>query len=122
MQPTDFKGTPETTLAQVREFLNRVGLKEVMAVEEDESNYLLLPSGARITFDGQKLWSINIATPAPAPTRKQIAVSLSAATWNKLRIRAQQSHQSVAELCAEWITQRANELQRDQVDGAGQRG
>src|SRR5271155_2694025 len=32
-RPTDFNGTEETTLAEVRDFLGRVGLKEAAAVE-----------------------------------------------------------------------------------------
>jgi hypothetical protein len=113
--PTDSTGTPETTLAEVREFLARAGLKESAVVECDETNYLILPSGARITFDGQKLCTIHFVTRTPTPARKQISVSVPEDTWNQLRTLARQLKRSVSELCGEWIAQRANEFAHDKA-------
>ncbi|HEV3256903.1 MAG TPA: hypothetical protein VG013_08500 [Gemmataceae bacterium] len=118
----DFTPTADTTIAEVREFLGRAGLKESAVVEGEDTNYLILPSGARITFDGQKLQSVHFATRTPNPAKKQISVSISKDTWNQLRTLARQSNRSVSELCAEWITQRANELQHDNARGVGNRG
>jgi hypothetical protein len=99
-----------------------VGLKEFAVVEGEETNYLVLPSGARITFDGQKLQSINFAARTPGPAKKQIAVSISEDTWNQLTALARQAKRSVAELCAEWISQRTNEIQNDKTAEVGHRG
>jgi hypothetical protein len=120
--PTDFTGTPETTIAEVREFLARVGLKELAVVEEEITGNLILPSGARIAFDDQMLQSIHFAIRTSAPAKKQISVSIGNDTWKQLKTLARQSKRSVSELCAEWITQRADELQHDNADGVGNRG
>jgi hypothetical protein len=109
VRPTDFNVSSETTLSEMREFLARVNLEESAAVEEEDTIRLTLPSGAQITFDGPKLWSIQFAKRAAAPAKRQIAVSISEDTWTQLKTLAQQSKQSLSELCAEWITSRASE-------------
>ncbi len=121
VRPADFQGTAATTMAEVREFLARVGLEESAVVEGEDTSYVILPSGARITFDGPKLQSINFARPTPAPAKKQISVSISEETWNRLRTLARQSNRSVSELCSEWITQQANELHHDSAGAVGHR-
>jgi hypothetical protein len=120
--PADFMGTPETTIAEVREFLTRVGLNVPAAIEYEDTNSLILPSGATITFDAKKLRSINFASPRRTPAKKQISVSVSEDTLNQLRTLARQLNRSVAEVCAEWITQRANELQHENARGVGTGG
>jgi hypothetical protein len=109
-RPADFTGSPETTIAEVREFLGRVGLTISAAVEGEDASYLVLPSGARLTFDGPNLESIHFVTRTRVPAKKQVSVSISEDTWNQLRTLARQSNWSVSKLCAEWITQRANGL------------
>ena len=104
--PTDFKGGPATTLSEVREFLGRVGLMESAAVEGEDAEHLILPSGARITFDGQRLHSIHFAASTPSRSKKQISVAVSQDAWDQLRELARRSKRSVSDLCAEWITQR----------------
>lgn len=89
--PTDFKGTPETTLADVRAFLAQAGLKECVADEADDATCLMLPSCARITFDRQSLQSISFAAPTSSVAKKQISVSIPKDTWNKLRTLARKS-------------------------------
>jgi hypothetical protein len=116
-RPADFAGTSETTISQVREFLAQVGLEEYAADEGEDTNYLILPSGARITFDGEKLQSVHFAISTSTVAKKQISVSISKDTWNQLRTLARQSNLSVSQMCAEWITQRANELQQDKEFG-----
>jgi len=117
--PADFNLTPETTIADFREFLSGAGLKESVIVEEEDTSQLILPSGAGITFDGQKLDKINFASRTSAPAKKQVSVSIAKDTWNQLRTLARQSNQSIAELCAGWITQRASEVQHDNASGVG---
>jgi hypothetical protein len=114
-RPADFNGTPETTLSEVRDFLARMGVQEYEVDESEDASYLILPSGVRFTFDGQKLWSINFVSRRPAPNAKQISVSLPTDTWNRLRQRARASDRSVAELCAEWIKQRVDALNQECV-------
>jgi hypothetical protein len=111
VRPTDFDGSSETTIADVREFLARVGLQESEAVEDEDTSSLTLPSGAHITFDGPTLWSIQFARKAVDAAKKQLSVSISEDTWAKLSALARESNQSLSRLCAEWITSRANELQ-----------
>ncbi len=109
--PADFKGGLDTTIADVREFFAQVGLKESTLENGEDTSYLILPSGARITFDDGKLHSIIFSIPTAATPKKQVSVSIAKDTWNQLRTLAGQSNRSVADLCAEWITQRANEIQ-----------
>lgn len=106
---TDFSGSSETTIADLRDFFGRVGLKEA-AVVDGQDNYLIAPSGAQLSFDGQNLQSIILAGRTSTKTKKQIAVSVAEDTWKCLKALAGASNKSVAELCAEWITQRANEM------------
>jgi hypothetical protein len=75
-RPKDFTATAETTIAGFRELLSRVGLKESACVEGEETGYLIMPSGARVTFDGPQLNSIMFTVRAPAPHKKQISVSI----------------------------------------------
>lgn len=110
--PTDFHGTPNSTIAEVRDFLARAGMKESAVVEGEGTNYLILPSGARITFDGEKLHSVIFATPSTS-LKKQLSFSIPKDTWCQLKALSQKLNCSVSELCAEWITQRAAELQGD---------
>jgi len=116
----DFEGlSSQSTFDQVREFLDRVGLwKEVKSWkgEEDLLDLVIPPPGARITFHGGKLWSIHFTD--RTPPKKQISLSVSEATLDQLKLVARQSKKSVSALCAEWITQRANELHRALEDVA----
>ncbi len=107
-RPSDFRGTSSTTLAEVREYLDRVGMKEYAVEEQDATTYLIFSSGARITFDDQVLWSVNFSARTFSRAKKQISVSLPADTWDQVLTLARQSKRSVTELCAEWITQRAS--------------
>ncbi|MBX9626222.1 MAG: hypothetical protein K2X82_20655 [Gemmataceae bacterium] len=120
VRPTDFAGTAETTEADVRAFLARFGLPaEAVAVDEDTS-HLVLPTGVRIVFDGGTLHSIQYAPRAAAAARKQIAVSVPADTWDRLRELARAANQSVPELCAGWIAQRAGV--NEHANGVGHAG
>jgi hypothetical protein len=114
VQLTDFHPTGETTLAEVREVLTSLGLEEASAVEGEDTSYLIMPSGARITFDGQKMHSISFAAPRPVRARKQVSLSVSTNTWSQLTALARQANRSVGDLCSEWITQRADELAAQQ--------
>lgn len=112
----------QTTLDQFYEFLVRVGLREAVKPYKGEQGMLDLiipPPGARITFDGKKLWSIHFTD--RTPPKKQVSLLLSEDTLNQLRNLARQSKKSVPAICAEWITQRANDLQRAS-EGVGSRG
>jgi hypothetical protein len=112
-QLEDFNATPETTMAEVQQFLKKLGLSEYAVVEGEDANYLIMPSSARITFEGQKLHSIHYAAPRSGSARKQISVSVSTDTWDQLKALARQSNRKVAELCAEWIAERANQLETE---------
>jgi hypothetical protein len=120
-RPTDFSGSPETTILEVRDFLARANLKELEVIEDEDALHLNLPSGVSITFDGQKLQSIYYAMRTLGPAKKQISVSISQDTWNQLTTLARQSNRSIAKLCAEWITQQANELLHASARGVGKR-
>jgi hypothetical protein len=107
VRPTDFTGRGETTIAEFGEFLRQVDQKASASVEGEDTSYLVMPSGARITFDGPALHSIMFALRSQAPPKKQISISIPEDAWQELNTLARQSNRSVAELCAQWITQRA---------------
>ncbi len=102
-----------TTFDDFRKFLDRVGLsKDADAdsqVREEEMQVLFIPPASWITFHGDRLFSIHFFD--SAPPKKQISLSVSEDTLNQLKKLARQSKKSVSAICAEWIAQRANELQ-----------
>jgi hypothetical protein len=102
-------------MADVREFLAQVGFQASAVVEGEDTNYFILPSGARITFDDQKIHSIIFTKRTATQPTKQISVSIPKETWKQLKTLARQSNQSVSELCSDWITQRTNGLQHDAI-------
>jgi hypothetical protein len=107
-RPTDFKCSDETTMAEVRAFLAQANFRDFLIDDDEETSYVVMASGARITFEDQKLKSINFAAPTAKPAKHQLAVSVSKETLNQLRTVAKESNRSVSELCAEWIADRAN--------------
>jgi hypothetical protein len=104
-RPTDFKGSPDTTLRDIRAFLADANLRQF---EWDQVGNLILPSGAAIAFEDELLQSVHFSAPAGKRATKQLSISLSNETLNQLRTVAKQSKRSVSELCSEWITDRAN--------------
>ena len=121
VRPTDLPLTADTTIADIRGFASQHGLCESATMERDGTHHLFFPSGARITFDGNKLHSLIFVSRAAAP-KKQVAVSLSQETWNQVNLLAHESNRSVAQLCADWITQRANEMQPHSASVGGNGG
>ena len=109
-RPTDLQLTADTTMADIRAFAAQHDLCESASMDHDAAHHLFFPSGARITFDGNKLHSLIFVSHSAEP-KKQVAVALSEETWNRVKHLAQESDRSVAQLCAEWITQRANQAQ-----------
>lgn len=122
VRPSDFACTSETTIADVRDFLLRVGLEGFAVEEGDETNHLILPSGARIVFQEQKLRSIHFASRRREAAKKQLSLSLPKDLWDQLNLLARQSRRSLSDLCAEWITQRALELQHIDTKEVGHIG
>ncbi len=121
LRPTDRQLTADTTIADIRDFATQHGLGESASMERDGTHHLFFPSGARITFDGNKLHSVIFVSRATEP-KKQVAVSLSEETWNQVKHLAQESNRSVAQLCADWITQRANATQPHSASVGGNGG
>jgi hypothetical protein len=109
-RPMDLQLTADTTIADIRDFATQHGLCESRSADRDRAHYLYFPSGARITFDGNKLYSLIFVSRSPE-RKKQVAVTLSEEIWNQVKHLARESNRSVAQLCADWITQRANETQ-----------
>jgi hypothetical protein len=95
---------------------------EFVVEEGDETNYLMLPSGARIVFEGEKLRSIHFASRRRGAGKKQLSLSIPKDLWYQLNLMARQSRQSVSDLCAEWIAQRASELQHGEAKEVGRVG
>ncbi len=119
-RPEDFTGSSETTIADVRDFFARVGLKESAFVSGEDANYLIMPSSARITFDGQKLHSINFASPRSGPARKQISVPVPIDVFDQWKARARLLNKSVAKLFVEGIPSMKRQTGSfDAVDGTG---
>lgn len=107
---TDWAVNSETTLAEMRSFLDKSGLAAHHEKLEDDDR-LELASGAQINFCNQKLWSILIATRIQQASKKQVSVSIPLEAWRQLNAIARQTNRSVAELCGQWIAQHAKELQ-----------
>jgi hypothetical protein len=118
VRPTDLQLTADTTIAAIRAFAAQHGLCESGSADRDRAHYLYFPSGARITVDGNKLHSLIFVSRSTEP-KKQVAVSLSEETWNQVKHLAHESNRSVAQLCADWITQRANETQPHRASVGG---
>ena len=121
----DFTGlSSQTTLDEFRKFLDGLGLsKDAETRAEDDIQYLIIsPPGAYITFHGGRLLSIHVID--RTPPKKQISLSVAEDTFNQLKNLARQSKKSVSAICAEWITQRANDLQRapEEVGSRGSGG
>jgi hypothetical protein len=55
-----------------------------------------------------------VYVPRALTAKKQISVSLPNHIWSQLKVLAGHANRSVGDLCAEWITQRANELAAEQ--------
>jgi hypothetical protein len=114
VSPTDFTATSETTLGEMREFVVRFGLSPREVIRGDDI-VLTLPSGVEIVCGDQKLWSILFAARIAVPHKKQVSVSIPDAAWQQLNTLARESNRSVADLCAEWLTKRASEVQSNVI-------
>jgi len=66
-RPTDFNLSTETTMSEIRTILAQVDLRDCVSHEDEDTSYLLMPSGSRIMFEDQMLMSINFAAPAAKP-------------------------------------------------------
>jgi hypothetical protein len=117
-RPTDFNGSANTTVVDVRAFFAKANLLDLV-IKEGEN--LVMASGATIAFEDQILHSIQFAAPVGKRAIKQLSVSISNETLNQLMAVAKQSNRSVSELCAEWITQQANKLQHATAEGVDNR-
>jgi hypothetical protein len=107
---TDWAVNSETTLVEMRSFLDKSGLAAHQEKLEDDDR-LDLASGAQIIFSNQKLWSILVGTRNRQASNKQVSVSIPLEAWRELNAIARQTNRSVAELCGQWIAQHAKELQ-----------
>jgi hypothetical protein len=103
VRPEDFTGSCQTSIADFRDYLARIGLTESAVVEGEVSSYLIMPSGVRITFDEHNLYSINFASPRAEQSRKQIAVPVSKEDFERLGVLARKSKKSISVLIAEGI-------------------
>jgi hypothetical protein len=104
VRPTDWLPTTATTESEFRGYLAQVGLP----VGDAGEDRIVLPSGAQVSFADGRLHSIQFSHREPGPATRQVSVTLPEATLDSVRARARQANRSVAELCAEWITEKAN--------------
>ncbi len=109
VRPTDFVGSPETTIDDARLFLAAAGIPIQSTVEGELGSHLNLANGARMTFDEGMLHSASFPRKA-ANRKKQISVSIPTETWNKAQSLAHETGQTVPGLIAEWIAEKATEL------------
>ena len=117
--PEDFTGSSETTIADVRDFFAKVGLKESDFVSGEDANYLIMPS-TRDHFQWHKLHSINFAGPRSGPARKQISIPVPIDVFDQWKTRARRLNKSVSELFVEGMPSMKRQTGSfDAIDGAG---
>jgi hypothetical protein len=109
--PTDLVVSSETTVAEMRSYLGRLGLEETTSTGGADDRRIELASGASMNFRNDRLWSIQYALRTPESARKQISITVPEETWAQVSQLARQSKRSVSDMCAEWLTERAKELQ-----------
>jgi hypothetical protein len=105
-RPTDWLPTPATTRAEFRQFLDRIGLAPVADQSAAPDSRWVLPTGANIIFTDNELHSIQFA--APQTAKKQISISVPPDTLASLQAQARRANRSVADLCAEWVAEKAS--------------
>jgi hypothetical protein len=104
VRPTDWTPRCETTEVEFLEFIHRIGLTVENRIPGDSGFHLYLPTGARVAFSNNTLYSMHFS--AKRAPMKQISFTVSADTFAAIREQAERSNQSVSALCADWVTER----------------
>lgn len=107
LQPTDWAPTGSTTREEFVDFLNQHNITVEPRTAAD-GDHLKVASGAQIIFDEGRLHSIQFSFTRSTGAKRQVSVTIPQGAWDRVRDEAQKSRRSVADLCSEWITEKAN--------------
>ena len=109
VRPTDWLPTRSTSEQGFREYLDRIAYPPHSSVSGESNRYLVLSSGARVTFTESRLHAIQFLL--KDSVQRQVSMALPDDTFRAIRDLARSENRTVAELCAEWITEKAAALQ-----------
>ena len=101
--------SPETSLIEFREQIAREGIDSHSKVDSPPRTHLALASGARATFNDDRLQSIQW-TSRREPQAKQVTVFVPTPDLERISKIASDSKLSVSSLCSKWISEHLNEL------------
>lgn len=109
IRPMDWQPSGSTSEREFREYLDRIGYPPHSSVSGESNRYLVLPSGARITFTESRLHAIQFLLKESGQC--QVSMALPNDAFRAIRDLAKSENRTVAELCAEWLTEKAAALQ-----------
>ena len=109
IRPEDWQPSSSTTEQDFRDYLDRIGYPPYSSFSEESNRYLVLPSGARITFTESRLHAIQFLLKESGQC--QVSMALPNDAFRAIRDLAKSENRTVAELCAEWLTEKAAALQ-----------
>ena len=109
IRPMDWQPSGSTSEREFREYLDRIGYPPHSSVSGESNRYLVLPSGARITFTESRLHAIQFLLKDSG--QRQVSMTIPDETFRAIRDLARSENRTLTELCAEWITEKAAALQ-----------
>ncbi len=108
--------TGEETVDEFRDWLTVNEIPIHRTVQSPPQIYLVLTSGARVTFHDNQL--VGFSWTARGKTQsKQLAISVSRDEYSYLQRIAKDSHISVPAMCSRWIAQQLAEIHRVESRG-----
>jgi hypothetical protein len=102
--------SPETTPHDLRDLIPGYDADVFNAAGEFPSMNILLKSGVRVYFEDGALHAVRKANELAQPEGKQVSVFLPPAVLALIRKEAAQRKTSIAAVCAEWLAERAKEI------------
>jgi len=99
----------DTTPQAFRAGLEGSPIRVVREIESPPNRYLVLSTGDRATFVGDRLHSLNWSSRSEAPA-KQVTVTISSSDLEAIRKIASESKLSLSALCSKWISEHVGEL------------
>ena len=109
IRPEDWQPSSSTTEQDFRDYLDRIGYPPYSSFSEESSRQLVLSSGTNIAFTDSRLHAIQFNLKDSG--QRQVSMTIPDETFRAIRDLARSENRTVAELCAEWITEKAAALQ-----------
>ncbi len=101
----------ETSVEEFRRHLAELGIAVQSRVDSWPSTHLILTSGARVTFVGERLQSLHW-TSRKEPQAKQVTVFVPTSELELISKLADESKLTVSALCSKWISEHLSELSK----------